>query len=146
MANKLWDDVRKSLQDLGNLAAEKGKVFSKAAADKAEELTRTGKIKLDVLQVNREIDHLFSKLGGKAYQLHVENNLEGLSEDAEAATLFEKIATLEKKKVTLEEKLKTLSREQPETKAEGAPADASGESGDTPADEQEDKVEENPEA
>lgn len=146
MANKLWDDVRKSLQDLGNLAAEKGKVFSKAAADKAEELTRTGKIKLDILQVNREIDHLFSKLGGKAYQLHVEDNLGGLPEDAEAATMFEKIATLEKKKVTLEDKLTTLSKEKPEAEAEGTPTGDSEEPGDTSAEVQEEKVEENPEA
>jgi len=144
MANKLWDDVRKSLQDLGNLAAEKGKVFSKAAADKAEELTRTGKIKLDILQVNREIDHLFSRLGGKTYQLHVEDRLGELPDDTEAGTIFEKIATLEKKKVTLEEKLKTLSKEKKES--EGAPSEASAEPGEASADVQEEKVEENPEA
>ncbi len=121
MANKLWDDVRKSLQDLGNLAAEKGKVFSKAAADKAEELTRTGKIKLDILQVNREIDHLFSELGGKVYHLQSEDALDSLAEDEEIKAMFEKIQVLEAKKLKLEEEQKEATRqkkEEPEAEAE----------------------------
>jgi len=121
MANKLWDDVRKSLQDLGNLAAEKGKVFSKAAADKAEELTRTGKVKLDILQVNREIDHLFSELGGKVYHLQSEDALDSLGEDEEIKAIFEKIKVLEAKKLKLEEEQKEAAKqkkEEPEAEAE----------------------------
>ncbi len=115
MASKLWDDVRKSLQDLGNLAAEKGKVFSKAAADKAEELTRTGKLKLDILQVNREIDHLFSQLGGKVYHLKSENALDTIPGDAEIQKIFEKIKQLEAKKKDLEKKVESMPEEKAET-------------------------------
>jgi len=111
MASKLWDDVRKSLQDLGNLAAEKGKVFSKAAADKAEELTRTGKLKLDILQVNREIDHLFSQLGGKVYHLESENALDTIPGDEEIQKIFAKIKELEAKKKDLEKKVESIPEE-----------------------------------
>ncbi len=132
MASKLWDDVRKSLQDLGNIAAEKGKIFSKAAADKAEELTRTGKLKLDILQVNREIDHLFSQLGGKVYHLESESALDTIPEDEEIQQIFEKIKKLEARKKELEEKVESI----PEEKAEAEKATTAAEEPTEPAEEE----------
>lgn len=139
MANKLWDDVRKSLQEFGTLAAEKGREFSKAAADKAEELTRVGKIRLDLVQVNREIERLFSELGGKVYHLHSEDELKSLQKDEEIKTLFEKIAALEEKKNTLDEQLETVGKSEE--------AEASAEESETPekGTETESDTEENPE-
>ncbi len=110
MANKLWDDVRTSLQDIGNLAAEKGREFSKAAADKAEELTRVGKIRLDLVQVNREIERLFSELGGKVYHLHTEETLGTVEEDEEVRILFEKISALEERKNSLDKQLEDIGK------------------------------------
>jgi len=112
MANKLWGDVKKSLQDLSNIAAEKGKVFSKAAADKAEELTRTGKLKLDVLQVNRDIERNFTELGGKVYELKADDKLDALEDATDVQAIFDKIQVLEEKKVALEDKLKKASKEE----------------------------------
>lgn len=126
MANKLWGDVKKSLQDLSNIAAEKGKVFSKAAADKAEELTRTGKLKLDVLQVNRDIERNFTELGGKVYELRAEGKLDTLEEATDVQAIFDKIQVLEEKKSALEEKLQKAAREEGEpepTAAESAAED-----------------------
>ncbi|HKJ69231.1 MAG TPA: hypothetical protein VKA68_14830 [bacterium] len=132
MASKLWDDVRKSLQDLGNIAAEKGKIFSKAAADKAEELTRSGKLKLDILQVNREIDHLFSQLGGKVYHLESESALDTIPEDDEIQKIFEKIKKLEARKKDLEEKVESI----PEEKAEAEKATTAAEEPKEPTEEE----------
>lgn len=105
MANKLWDDVRKSLQDLGNIASEKGRQFSKVAAEKAEELTAVGKIRLELLQVNRDIERQFTELGGKVYDLKTEGALETINDVTEIHAIFDKIAVLEEKKKALEEKL-----------------------------------------
>ena len=139
MANKLWDDVRKSMQEFGTLAAEKGREFSKAAADKAEELTRVGKIRLDLVQVNREIERLFSELGGKVYHLHSEDELKSLQKDEEIQTLFEKISALEEKKHTLDEQLETVGKsEEAEPAAEESEAPEKGT-------ESESDTEENPE-
>lgn len=118
MANKLWDDVRKSLQEFGTLAAEKGREFSKAAADKAEELTRVGKIRLDLVQVNREIERLFSELGGKVYHLHSEDALKSLGKDEEIKTLFEKISALEEKKKALDDQLEKVGKSEDEAGAD----------------------------
>lgn len=122
MTNKLWDDVKKSLQDIGNIAAEKGKVFSRAAADKAEELTRAGKIKLDVVQVNRDIERNFTELGGKVYHLKSEDALDTIDEATEIQAIFDKIKVLEEKKEALEEKLKAAGQAEEHTKTSASSA------------------------
>jgi len=127
MVNKLWDDVRKGLQDLSNIAAEKGKQFTKVAADKAEELTRTGKIRLDILQINRDIERHFSDLGGKVYHLNKNEALDSLSEDTEIQAVIDKVAVLEEKKAALEEKMKEAKQAETstaESSMDESPADA----------------------
>ncbi|MCF7804861.1 MAG: hypothetical protein K9N46_04060 [Candidatus Marinimicrobia bacterium] len=144
MANKLWDDVRKSLQDIGNVAAEKGKVFSRAAADKAEELTRTGKIKLDILQVNRDIERNFTELGGKVYHLKSEDKLDTVADAPDIQMLFDKITVLEEKKSALEDKLAHVApeeaaatepsqAEEPATEASPEPEEGDDSDKETPA-------------
>jgi len=121
MASRLWDDVKKSLQDLGNIASEKGRQFSKVAAEKAEELTQTGKTRLELLQINRDIERELTELGGKVYHLKSEGALETINDVTEIQAIFDKISILEEKKEALEKKMKEEKAE--EAKAEPSAAD-----------------------
>jgi hypothetical protein len=62
--SKIWEDIRKSIKDLGKEAATKTGEFTKIARDKAEEVTKIGKVKLEILQIKRDIDRYYSELGG----------------------------------------------------------------------------------
>ncbi len=118
MANKLWDDVKKSLQDLSNIATEKGKQFSKVAAEKAEEFTKAGKTRLELLQVNRDIEREMTELGGKVYHLKSEGTLETINDVTEIQAIFDKIGILEEKKAMLEKKLKEQKAREAQENAE----------------------------
>ncbi|MBN2417525.1 hypothetical protein JXO52_16935 [bacterium] len=56
MASSLWDDLKKTLLDGVN-----------TAADKTEEYTRIGKIKVDLLNLNRKLDQTYKALGREVY-------------------------------------------------------------------------------
>jgi len=60
MAN-LWDDIAKTIREGVDTFVEK-----------TEELTRIGRIKVDILNIKRNIDKNFSELGGRVYHLVVE--------------------------------------------------------------------------
>lgn len=135
MASNLWEDVRRSLQDLGNIAAEKSREFSKVAADKAEELTKKGRVRMEILQTNREIERQFAELGGRVYDVQAEEALDSIGEDPDIQALFEKISVLEEKKRAQEEKLEELRKREPE-EPESEPA-GEGEAGEEPGEEAE---------
>ena len=61
MAN-LWDDIARTIRDGVGTVVEK-----------TEELTKIGKIKVDIINIKRNVDKNFSELGGKVYHLIVEN-------------------------------------------------------------------------
>lgn len=52
-----------------NTAAERAGEISKAAANKAEQLSKVGKLKLDVYQLEREQNRLLADLGRIAYEV-----------------------------------------------------------------------------
>ena len=87
----LFDDIKKGLKD-----------FSTTAAEKAEELTKAGRLKLDVLGLNREIEKNFIELGGKVYELIYKEGKTRIKADDEVKKIVDRIATIEK---TREEKL-----------------------------------------
>ncbi len=60
MAN-LWDDIAKTIREGVDTFVEK-----------TEELTKIGRIKVDILNIKRNIDKNFSELGGRVYHLVVE--------------------------------------------------------------------------
>ncbi len=62
---KTWSDT----------VAGKAVVITRAAATKAEELSKIGKLKMDIYQLRRERGHLYADLGQIAYQ-----TMEGKSE------------------------------------------------------------------
>lgn len=53
----LWDDVKKWLSDA-----------TKTAVKEAEDLTRKGKLKMEILSLNHKIEKSFAELGGFVYE------------------------------------------------------------------------------
>lgn len=62
------DDLVDRIRNWTDTATEKAGVISRAAAAKAEELSRVGKLKMDIYQLRRELARLYADLGRIAYQ------------------------------------------------------------------------------
>ena len=84
MAN-LWDDIAKTIREGVDTVVEK-----------TEKLTKIGKIKIDILNIKRNIDKNFSELGGRVYHLIAEEKEATISKDKEAGEVIECIKILEK--------------------------------------------------
>ncbi|MCH8871192.1 hypothetical protein IH824_00195 [candidate division KSB1 bacterium] len=84
MAN-LWDDIAKTIREGVGTVVEK-----------TEELTKIGKIKIDILNIKRNIEKNFSELGGRVYHLIIKEKKTEISTDKEAREVIECIKILEK--------------------------------------------------
>jgi len=84
MAN-LWDDIAKTIREGVDTVVEK-----------TEELTRIGRIKVDILNIKRNVEKNFSELGGRVYQLISKEKKTAISTDKEAKEIIECIKILEK--------------------------------------------------
>ncbi|MCH7676386.1 hypothetical protein IH879_15775 [candidate division KSB1 bacterium] len=84
MAN-LWDDIAKTIREGVDTVVEKTGV-----------LTKIGKIKIDILNIKRNIEKNFSELGGRVYQLITKEKETEISTDKEAREVIECIKILEK--------------------------------------------------
>ena len=83
--SKLWDDIAKNIREGIDTVVEK-----------TEELTKMGKIKVDIINVKRNIEKNFSELGGRVYHIIVEENSTKIAGDQEVKELIECIKILEK--------------------------------------------------
>ena len=84
MAN-LWDDIARTLRESVDTVVEK-----------TEELTKIGKIKIDILNIKRNVQKNFSELGGRVYHLIIKEKKTAISADKEATEIIECIKILEK--------------------------------------------------
>lgn len=66
--SRMIDRLLENFRKWTNTAAARAGEISKAAASKAEELSKVGKLKLDVYQLEREQNRLLADLGRIAYQ------------------------------------------------------------------------------
>ncbi len=119
MAN-LWDDIAKTIREGVGTVVEK-----------TEELTKIGKIKIDILNIKRNVQKNFSELGGRVYHLIIKEKKTAISADKEATEIIECIKILEKelddKKSELEKvksKQKRNSKSKSTTKTQASKATA----------------------
>ncbi len=61
--SKLWDDLKDNLTQWSSAAVEKAEEMSKIAVAKTEELTRISKIKIEIRQLQRDMDKTYEDLG-----------------------------------------------------------------------------------
>ena len=71
----IWENLGEQIKTWTGTAAEKAGVITRAAASKAEELSKIGKLKMDIYQLRRERGRIYACLGQIAY-----HTLEGKSE------------------------------------------------------------------
>ncbi|UCG42042.1 MAG: hypothetical protein JSU73_09140 [candidate division WOR-3 bacterium] len=82
--NTLWDDVRGWLTDA-----------TRTAIREAEDLSRRGRLKLDILNLSRKVDRQMAKLGGMVYDRASADPDEPFSLDDDAKKVLQEIAGLE---------------------------------------------------
>ncbi len=64
----IWENLGEQIKTWSDTVAGKAMVITRAAATKAEELSKIGKLKMDIYQLRRERGHLYADLGRIAYQ------------------------------------------------------------------------------
>lgn len=87
-------------------------------AQKTDEYTKVGKIKVDVIGIKREIDKRHTELGKKVYQLIAEENNTRIATNEEVKVIIEKIKELNEKLAQKKEELETVRQEYTEKTGE----------------------------
>ncbi len=88
------DTLAENLRTFTNSAAEKAGELTKAAAGKAEILSRIGRLKMDVFQLQREQNRYLTSLGRIAFDELRGGKIQALADRDEVPGLSEKIADL----------------------------------------------------
>ncbi|MFQ5710088.1 MAG: hypothetical protein ACE5HO_21755, partial [bacterium] len=78
--SNLWEDITKTIREGVDTVVEK-----------TEELTKIGRIKVDILNIKRKIEKQFTELGGKVYTLIVEENNKKIAADAGVEEIVDRI-------------------------------------------------------
>jgi len=93
----LWDDIAKSIREGVDTVVEK-----------TGELTKMGKIKVDIINIKRNVEKNFAELGGKVYHLIVEEKSTQVAGNKEVKELIECIKILEKELQEKNEEMKNI--------------------------------------
>ena len=109
--NKLWDDLKDNMKEWGVSAVEKAEEISRVAVAKGEEFTRISKLKFDILQLQKEKNKVYEKLGLLVYQKTNENNVSNFTGDVEYFSLIEKINKYSIEISEKDEEIITIKRE-----------------------------------
>ena len=89
--NKLWDDLKDNMKEWGVSAVEKAAEISRVAVAKGEEFTKISKLKFDILQLQKDKNKVYEKLGLLVYNKTNESNVSNFTGDVEYFSLIEKI-------------------------------------------------------
>ena len=102
---KLWEKIKKSVMDGVTTAAEK-----------TEEYTKMGKIKLDVLSVKHKISRSFAELGGLIYDaIREDKGEEALSSD-DVKTILDRLNELDEELARKENILEDMTKKEKDDK------------------------------
>jgi len=83
-------------------------------SDKTEELTRIGRLKLEIIAVKRDIEKGFIELGGRVYQSFQEKNKDHILTDQTILNLINDIERKESALTDLEEKVDMIRNQKDE--------------------------------
>ena len=89
--NKLWDDLKDNMKEWGVSAVEKAEEISRVAVAKGEEFTKISKLKFEILQLQKDKNKVYEKLGLLVYNKTNESNVSNFTGDVEYFSLIEKI-------------------------------------------------------
>ncbi|MEE9167680.1 MAG: hypothetical protein V3U24_09530 [Candidatus Neomarinimicrobiota bacterium] len=102
----LWDDVKKNLRVWGSAAAEKAEELGKVAATKTEELTKVSKVRLELHQLQRDLDKHFAKFGEFVFEAADKENVTNFAGNKQFITHTERAHELISQ---IDEKLKRIA-------------------------------------
>lgn len=80
----LWEDIK-----------HRTKEWAEVAIDKSQELSQIGKVKLDIINIQRKIERKFVALGGLTYQLLGKEKTSKIASNKNIKDHIEKISSLE---------------------------------------------------
>ena len=89
--SKLWDDLKDNMKEWGVSAVEKAEEISRVAVAKGEEFTKISKLKFDILQLQKDKNKVYEKLGLLVFNKTNESNVSNFTGDVEYFSLIEKI-------------------------------------------------------
>ena len=89
--NKLWDDLKDNMKEWGASAVEKAEEISRVAVAKGEEFTKISKIKIEIMQIEKEIAKDFEILGKLVHKYAHDDNMVNFAGNSEFFGLVEKI-------------------------------------------------------
>ena len=103
----LWTKVKKNLVE-----------WYETAYDKTDELARIGKKKIEITGLNRSIEKHFSEMGGRVYDLIVEQGHRGnkTADDEAVQRLVAEVKELEERLRVKEEEIETIKDDKKEDK------------------------------
>ena len=106
----LWEKVKHNLVEWYGTAYEK-----------TDELARVGKKKIEITGVNRAIERHLSELGGRVYDMVVEQGKSGvIAKDARVKELIEQVQDLERELKEKEEEIEEIradKRQEPQSES-----------------------------
>ena len=109
--NKLWDDLKDNMKEWGVSAVEKAEEISRVAVAKGEEFTKISKLKFDILQLQKDRNKVYEKLGLLVYNKTNESNISNFTADVEYFSLIEKINKYSTEISVKDEEIITIKKE-----------------------------------
>ena len=92
-----WQNVKKNLQD-----------GIRTVSEKTEELSKIGRLKIQIIAVKRDIEKNFTDLGGRVYEILNSKSKTDIEKDAEIVGIVVATKDLEKKLKQLEENVELI--------------------------------------
>ncbi len=88
----MWENIIKQLSKWGEVVVDKSGFYFKKAVDKGEELTKIGRIQIDIEKLKRDINHKYLELGKFVFEHGDNDNIN--TEDEEYREIVESIRNL----------------------------------------------------
>ena len=89
--NKLWDDLKDNMKEWGASAVEKAEEISRVAVAKGEEFTKISKIKIEIMQLEKEVTRDYEELGKLVHRYAQHDNMVNFAGNTEFFDLIKKI-------------------------------------------------------
>ena len=109
--NKLWDDLKDNMKEWGVSAVEKAEEISRVAVAKGEEFTKISKLKFDILQLQKDKNKVYEKLGNLVFKKTQENNVSNFTGDVEYFEIVKEINELSSEIFEKEDEIVTIKKE-----------------------------------
>ena len=109
--NKLWDDLKDNMKEWGVSAVEKAEEISRVAVAKGEEFTKISKLKFEILQLQKDKNKIYERLGLLVYNKTNESNVSNFTGDVEYFSLIEKINKYSIEITEKDEEIITIKRD-----------------------------------